>query len=102
VTSLRGIQTAAWKNKLDKGFNTTDVDREFNLLRGEVAEAYDAWRHGNTPHLAEELADVAIFLAGLAQMTGIDLEQAVAEKLAVNAARVYVRSESGALVKATS
>ena len=34
--------------------------------------------------LAEELADVALYLLQLAYLTGIDLERAVLDKLAVN------------------
>ena len=41
---LKKIQKNIWQNKLKKGFNTTDVNKEFCLLYGEVAEAYDAWR----------------------------------------------------------
>ena len=41
---LKKIQKDIWQNKLKKGFNTTDVNKEFCLLYGEVAEAYDSWR----------------------------------------------------------
>ena len=95
---IRSAQKFAWENKLAKGFNTTDVPLEFCLLSGEVAEAFDAWRKGR-PHVAEELADTAIFLLGLAEMIGADLQEAVEAKLAVNEARVYRRLTSGVLVK---
>lgn len=39
---LRQMQKAVYQNKLDKGFNTTDVNKEFCFLYGEIAEAYDA------------------------------------------------------------
>ena len=54
----------AWKNKVAKGFNTTDIPLEFCLLQGEIAEAFDAWRKGRAD-VGEELADVAIYLLGL-------------------------------------
>lgn len=41
---LKKIQKDIWQNKLNKGFNTTNVNKEFCLLYEEVAEAYDAWR----------------------------------------------------------
>ena len=41
---LKKIQKDVWQNKLNKGFNTTDVNKEFCLLYGEVSEAYDAWK----------------------------------------------------------
>ena len=95
---IRSVQELAWENKLAKGFNTADVALEFCLLNAEVAEAFDAWRKGRTD-LAEELADVQIYLASLAQMVGADLEEAVGAKLAKNAARAYERLPNGALVK---
>jgi hypothetical protein len=95
---IRTAQNLAWQNKLAKGFSTTDVPLEFCLLSGEVAEAFDAWRKGRGD-LAAELADVAIYLLGLAQMTGTDLQDAVAAKLAVNAQRAYRTLANGTLVK---
>ena len=39
----------------------TDVNKEFCLTYGEIAEAYDAWRK-KKDDLGEELADVTIYL----------------------------------------
>ena len=33
-----------YQNKVDKSFNVTDINKEFCLTYGEVAEAYEAWR----------------------------------------------------------
>lgn len=93
---IGAIQELAWKNKLAKGFNVTDVALEFGLLTAEVSEAFTAWRKCQ-PGLGEELADVLIFVASLAQMTGIDLAAEVERKLAKNAAREYRRDEAGVL-----
>lgn len=95
---IRSAQKLAWDNKLTKGFNTSDVPLEFCLLSGEVAEAFDAWRKAQ-PDLPEELADAAIFLFGLAEMVGADLQEAVEAKLAVNEIRVYRPLANGMLVK---
>jgi hypothetical protein len=45
------------------------------------------------------LADALIFLIGLAQMVGADLEEAVEAKLGKNAARAYERLPNGVMVK---
>ena len=95
---IRSVQKLAWENKTAKGFNTTDVPLEFCLLQGEFAEAFDAWRKGRAD-VGEELADAAIFLLSLAEMTGVDLQDAVEAKMAKNAARVYRRQSNGVLVK---
>lgn len=95
---IRLAQKLAWANKVEKGFNTTDVPLEFCLLNGEIAEAFDAWRRGSED-VPGELADIAIFLAGLAEMLGVDLQEAVEAKIAVNASRMYRALPNGTLVK---
>jgi NTP pyrophosphatase (non-canonical NTP hydrolase) len=85
---IRSGQRLAWENKKTKGFNTTDVPLEFCLLQGEVAEAFDAWRKGRVD-VGEELADIAIYLFSLAEMTGVDLQDEVEAKIAKNADRSY-------------
>ena len=35
---LKDVQKQIWQNKINKGFNTTDVNKEFCLLYGEVPE----------------------------------------------------------------
>ncbi len=95
---IRAGQKLAWENKVAKGFNTTDVPLEFCLLQGEVAEAFDAWRKSRDS-LGEELADVAIYLMGLAAMTGVELQDEIAAKIDKNSYRSYRRLANGALVK---
>jgi hypothetical protein len=95
---IRSGQKLAWENKVAKGFNTTDVPLEFCLLQGEVAEAFDAWRKGHDS-LGEELADVAIYLMGLAAMTGVELQDEIAAKIDKNSSRNYRRLANGVLVK---
>jgi NTP pyrophosphatase (non-canonical NTP hydrolase) len=43
----------------------------------------------NTADLADELADVALYLLQLAYLTDIDLEQAILDKLKKNATRTW-------------
>lgn len=85
---LREVQKAVYKNKLDKGFNVTDVNKEFCLLYGEVSEAYEAWRK-RQKDVGEELADVAIYLLGLSEILGIDLATEIEEKIKINRDREY-------------
>jgi NTP pyrophosphatase (non-canonical NTP hydrolase) len=61
-----------------------------NLEAAEVLEHFQ-WTEqpANPAELAGELADVALYLLQLAQVSGIDLEQAVLQKLAVNRDRTW-------------
>jgi NTP pyrophosphatase (non-canonical NTP hydrolase) len=93
---IQSVQQQAWDNKQAKGFNTTDVALEFGFLTAEVGEAFTAWRK-RLPDFGEELADVLIYVTGLAQMTGIDLNGEVERKLAKNADRTYRPDARGIL-----
>ena len=91
--NMKEIQKEIWQNKLNKGFNTTDVNKEFCLLYGEVSEAYDAFRK-KKDDLNEELADIAIYLMGLSEMLGFDLETEILKKVEKNNKRVWRRNHS--------
>ena len=85
---LKKLQKEIYQNKVDKGFNTTDINKEFCLLYGEVGEAYDAYRKGKDD-LGEELADIAIYLLGLSEILGKDLEEEIKNKVQINKNRKY-------------
>lgn len=94
---MKKVQKEVWQNKLDKGFNTTDVNQEFCYLYGEVAEAFDAYRM-KKEDLGQELADVAIFLMGISEMLGYDLEHEILNKVEINKRRKY-KKENGVFIK---
>lgn len=97
--TIKEMQKAVFQNKLDKGFNITDVNKEFCLLYGEVGEAYDAWRK-KRDDLGEELADVAIYLMGLSEILGVDLGKEIENKMVINQNRNYENID-GTLIKVT-
>ena len=88
MVDLKKLQKEIYQNKVDKGFNVTDVNKEFCLTYGEVGEAYEAWRK-NKADLGEELADVAIYLLGLSEILGIELEDEIQKKVYKNSKREY-------------
>lgn len=94
---LKEMQQKVYDNKLKHGFNVTNVELEFCLLEGELSEAFEAYikKHDN---LGEELADTAIYLMGLSQILGIDLQTEVEKKMKINESREYVKV-NGVLVK---
>ena len=83
----------------DKGWYDPDSARPQqpkNLAISLVLEAAEVLEHfqwqgsvGNQDELAEELADVALYLLQLASLTGIDLEQAILHKLEQNQGREW-------------
>ena len=85
---IKEMQKIVYQNKLDKGFNVKDINIEFCLLYGEVSEAYEAWRK-KEDSVGEELADVAIFLHGISEILGVDLQSEFEKKIKVNSERQY-------------
>ena len=73
MIDLKQVQKDVYQNKLDKGFNVTDINKEFCLTYGEVAEAYESWRK-KKDDVGEEIADVVIYLLGLYEILNIYLE----------------------------
>ena len=88
MVDLNKLQKDIYQNKVNKGFNITDINKELCLTYGEVAEAYEAWRK-KKDDLGEELADVAIYLLGLSEILGIDLEEEIQKKVYKNSKREY-------------
>ena len=88
MVDLKELQKQVYQNKVNKGFNVTDAREEFLYIYGEVGEAYDAWLK-KKPDLGEELADVAIYLLGISEILGIDLEKEITHKIYKNTKREY-------------
>ena len=88
MIDLRQIQKRVYDNKVAKGFNVTDVYREFCYTYGELNEACEAYMKKKND-LGEELADVAIYLLGLSEILGIDIETEIMHKIEKNEKRQY-------------
>ena len=92
------IQKEIYENKVKHGFNLTNIHQEFCYIYGETGEAYMAWLK-KQDDVGEELADVAIYLLGLAEMLNIDLGKEIDAKMEKNKNRVYKMNSKGVLVK---
>lgn len=88
MIDLKALQERTFANKVAKGFNTTDVYLEFCLLHEEVSEACHS-HYKKDGKVAEELADVGLYLLGIAQILGVDLEEELLKKMAKNENREY-------------
>ncbi|MBQ4088415.1 MAG: hypothetical protein IJC56_00855 [Clostridia bacterium] len=99
MVDLKKLQEQVYANKVSHGFNVTSVDEEVCHIMSELAEAWEAYRKKGPEDFAEELADIAIYLLGLAEIQGIDLEREIIKKMEKNAARKYRMLENGVMVK---
>ncbi len=81
-------QKRVYQNKIDKGFDTSNMDLQFLYMHSEVTEAFEAFH--NKGDLGLELADIAIYVLGFAEMQGINLGEEIEKKMAINERRTYV------------
>jgi NTP pyrophosphatase (non-canonical NTP hydrolase) len=93
MVNLKELQKEVMRNKIEKGFNTTDVAIEFCRAHEELSEAFSKFNK-NQDGVAEEFADVAIFLLGICEILGYDLEKELLAKMETNKNRKYLKSKS--------
>ncbi|MBP9803154.1 MAG: hypothetical protein KBD14_02520 [Candidatus Pacebacteria bacterium] len=93
MIDLKELQKEVMRNKIEKGFNTTDVALEFCRAHEELSEAFSKYNK-NQDGVAEEFADVAIFLLGMAEILGFDLEKELVRKIEINKNRQYIKTKS--------
>ena len=92
MIDLKVMQKRVIANKVAKNFNTTDVYMEFCYTYGELTEACDAYMN-KEDGVGEELADVALYLLGLSEILGIDLEKEILNKIEKNEKRKYIQKD---------
>lgn len=97
MINFKQLQKDVYQNKVNHGFNTTDLNMEFCLAYGELGEAYMAWLK-KKDDLGEELADVVIYLMGISEILGLNLEKEITNKIRKNAKRIY-KIVNGVLIK---
>ncbi len=87
MVDLKKLQKEIYKNKIKKGFST-DTVHDFCRAYEELSEAFSKYNKGEEG-VAEEFADVAIFLLGMSEKMGFDLGKEIVRKVAINKNRKY-------------
>lgn len=90
MLSTKALQARFYQNKVAQGFNVSNIEKEVCLLHGELAEFYEAYRK-RLPTVGEELADVAIYLLGLAEILQVDIGKEIDRKMNINEHRKYAQ-----------
>jgi NTP pyrophosphatase (non-canonical NTP hydrolase) len=97
--SLEDIQRYVAEMEIERGFSDRPVIDQCLQLGEEVGEVYKAVRkqqkmrldpNSAVGNVADELADVLIYLCAIANRYDIDLAQALRNKEAVNETRTWV------------
>ena len=66
---------------------------EFCRAYEELSEAFSKFNK-NQDGVAEEFADVAVFLLGMCEILGYDLEKELVRKIEINKNRKYIKTKS--------
>ncbi len=99
--NLRELTEAMHAFVAAKGWYAADSPRpqtprnlaaSLSIEAAEVLEHFQWGERASSPELAGELADVALYLLQLASLSGIDLEQAILDKLRLNYGRHWETS----------
>ena len=90
MLGTKALQARIYQNKVAQGFNVSNIEKEVCLLHGELAEFYEAYRK-RLPTVGEELADVAIYLLGLAEILQVDIGKEIDRKMNINEHRKYAQ-----------
>jgi NTP pyrophosphatase (non-canonical NTP hydrolase) len=93
MISLKELQKEVLRNKKEKGFNITDTALEFCRAHEELSEAFSKYNRGQDG-VAEEFADVMIFILGMCENFGFDLEKELVAKIEKNKNRKYQKGKS--------
>lgn len=89
MRSLKDWQKVVTKIATEHGFtwNKSDIDTMLLRLHSEISEASEAARDEDWTGFAEELADIFIRLANVAEIMEVDLEAEVEKKQQKNQSR---------------
>ncbi len=88
MIDFQKLQKEIYENKVNKWFNISNIDMEFNLIHWELAEAFDSY-HRSKWNVWEELADVAIYLLWLSEILWVNLWEEIIKKVEINKNRKY-------------
>ncbi len=92
MVDLKELQKLIIDNRKEKGF-PNDITYDFCRAYEELAEAFSKYDR-NLPGVAEELADVIVFLLGISHNLNFDLEKELVAKIEKNKRRQYTKSKS--------
>ena len=93
-------QKRIFQNKVNHGFNVTNIYQEARYILEETAELMRAIEKNDRENMIEELADIIIFAYGCAEVARLgDLDTEIFKKMAINENREYRQTSEGDFVK---
>lgn len=92
MVDFKKLEADIMANRKEKGFGN-DIPTDFCRAFEELSEAFSKHNKGQDG-VAEEFADVIIFLLGMSHNLGFDLEKELVDKIEKNKRRKYKKEKS--------
>src|SRR3989344_8357990 len=92
MVDFKELEKAIMQNRKEKGFGN-DIPSDFCRAYEELSEAFSKYNKGQSG-VAEEFADVIIFLLGMSHNLGFDLEKELVAKIEKNKRRKYTKEKT--------
>ena len=92
MIDFKKLQEDIMANRKEKGFNN-DIVNDFCRAYEELSEAFSKYNKGQSG-VAEEFADVIIFILGMSYNLGFDLEKELVDKIEKNKKRKYKKEKT--------
>lgn len=93
MIDLKELQKKVIENRIEKGFPIGDITNDFCRAYEELSEAFSKYNK-NQDGVAEEFADVIIFLLGMSAHLNFDLEKELLDKIEKNKNRKYRKEKT--------
>src|SRR3989344_7376220 len=71
------LQKRVYENKVRRGFNTTDIGKEINLLAEESGELCDAILQNNRADITDAIGDLMVYCLGLCEMFKFNSDETI-------------------------
>jgi len=86
---LQRTQKEIYQNKLNRGFNVTDIGKEIVLLTEELGELSRAFRDKKKEKMIDAVGDIMIYCLGLCEMLGVSSEKIIQKIIEKNKTRTH-------------
>jgi NTP pyrophosphatase (non-canonical NTP hydrolase) len=98
MIDLYKLQQEIYQNKVNRGFNVTDVGKEIVLMAEELGELARAYKNSNKlparetdqrDEMIDAVGDLMIYCLGLCEMLGVDSQDVLLQIVENNKRRTH-------------
>jgi NTP pyrophosphatase (non-canonical NTP hydrolase) len=87
--TIRWLQKEIYQNKVNRGFNISDVGKEIILMTEELGELAKAYKRNNKKEQVDAVIDLMIYCLGLLEILGVDGDEELKKVIKNNKTRIH-------------